>query len=52
MSRCGEELCRNWTGSGRACEVLDLEPDIVCGHGGGFGCDECTEPEAVSDDRP
>jgi hypothetical protein len=23
------ELCRNWTGSGCACAVFDLEPDIV-----------------------
>ena len=26
---CHQELCRNWTGDGCACEVLDLEPDIV-----------------------
>ncbi|WP_280392932.1 hypothetical protein [Nocardia wallacei] len=31
---CGAELCRNWTGQGCICEVMDLEPDLV---------DECAE---------
>ena len=29
MARCAAEMCRNWTGEGCICEVLDLEPDIV-----------------------
>lgn len=29
MSACMQELCRNWTGQGCACEVLNIEPDIV-----------------------
>lgn len=27
--RCEQELCRNWTGSGCICEVMDIEPDVV-----------------------
>ena len=26
---CPQELCRNWTGDGCACVLLDLEPDLV-----------------------
>lgn len=29
MSRCEAELCRNWTGAGCICEVMELEPDVV-----------------------
>jgi len=29
--RCEQELCRNWTGSGCICEVLDIEPDVAEG---------------------
>jgi len=28
--RCGQELCRNWTGEGWcACDALDIDRDIV-----------------------
>jgi hypothetical protein len=27
--RCEAELCRNWTGQGCICEVMDLDPDVV-----------------------
>lgn len=27
MADCHAELCINWTGSGCACEVFDLEPE-------------------------
>ena len=26
---CAQELCLNWTGMGCACQVYDLEPNIV-----------------------
>ena len=26
---CPQELCRNWTGQGCICEVMDLEPDVA-----------------------
>lgn len=29
MSACPQELCRNWTGQGCACEVMGIEPDVV-----------------------
>jgi hypothetical protein len=29
VSRCEAELCRNWTGHGCICEVMELEPDVV-----------------------
>ena len=29
MSACPQELCLNWTGMGCACQVYDLEPNIV-----------------------
>jgi hypothetical protein len=28
MSACPQELCRNWTGQGCACEVMGIEPSI------------------------
>lgn len=28
-ARCEAELCRNWTGHGCICEVMDIEPDVV-----------------------
>ena len=28
MSACPQELCRNWTGQGCACVLLDLKPNI------------------------
>jgi len=31
MSRCEAELCRNWTGQGCICMVLDIEPDVMPG---------------------
>ena len=27
--RCEAELCRNWTGQGCICAVMDIEPDVV-----------------------
>lgn len=29
MSRCEAEMCRNWTGHGCICEVMDIERDVV-----------------------
>ena len=29
MSDCPQEMCRNWTGQGCACDVMGIEPDIV-----------------------
>jgi hypothetical protein len=26
-------MCRNWAGGGCVCDVMDLEPDLVCDHG-------------------
>lgn len=26
---CEQEMCRNWTGQGCICLVMDLEPDIA-----------------------
>jgi len=29
MSDCPQELCRNWTGQGCICAVMDLEPSLI-----------------------
>ena len=41
MAACRAELCRNWTGMGCICEVLDIEPDVVCGSHPDFPGDDC-----------
>lgn len=41
MSACGQELCLNWTGSGCACDVFDLDPAIVCARCGNTGPVTC-----------
>lgn len=29
IKRCYAELCRNWTGFGCVCIVLDMGPDVI-----------------------
>lgn len=41
MSECAAELCRNWTGQGCICAVMDIEPDVVDEHAEHDVCDGC-----------
>jgi hypothetical protein len=45
MSKC-EQLCRNWTGHGCICEVMELEPDVV-GSGGLLMTPRTRQPSGV-----
>lgn len=44
MRQCEQELCRNWTGQGCACEFLGLDPVCGCCNGDpNEVCDRCGE---------
>lgn len=43
MRRCEQELCRNWTGDGCVCSVLDIEPDAN-------PCPDCSKPFSNHDE--
>jgi hypothetical protein len=55
MSRCDQELCPQWTGSGCVCEVLDIEqPERCqrCGRPTDLGeCDLCDFESAARSEQ-
>jgi len=38
---CEQEMCRNWTGFGCACAVLDIEPDTTSFDDREHACRSC-----------